>query len=342
MHFLSQLVTALFAAGSGGGRSGSLVRIGSGSDRCYGRQRQRQQFAAGGTTSSTDRDGPEPTIITTCYEVCLSPGCMADGARQTLEKLQALAPPDVIVKAGTCNSICGNGPVVLEPPPGSSSSSSSQSNNKSNKNIVRHRKVSGPKLLDLLFRGSRCEIAPELVDGYGLVVEADDAYAKKEYDRCVELYERAVLVAFGPAKELQMARERAMHRLRDDADANNINNNKRAPLAGLDWLVRARRNEASARLELGDVEAAILAAQAACNLSQNTCPDSFAVLAETYRRKGDAGAELQTLQFYFGLPEPAGDEKMPFQKQNERRELGFRLAKLQREAAAASASSSME
>ena len=47
------------------------------------------------------------------FSVCLSPGCVADGAQATLDKLQALAPPTVVtVEAGTCESLCGSGPIV--------------------------------------------------------------------------------------------------------------------------------------------------------------------------------------------------------------------------------------
>lgn len=88
----------------------------------------------------------EPLNRPSCrrLEVCTSPGCVADGARSTLAKLRALAPPPpspsssssdaatnsnnnengakaqspssagIIVKEGRCASACGSGPVVIE------------------------------------------------------------------------------------------------------------------------------------------------------------------------------------------------------------------------------------
>jgi len=98
---------------------------------------------------------------------------------------------------------------------------------------------------------------------------------------------------------------------------------------GLEWLIRARRNEAIARLDLGDIDGAMLAAQASCNLSRNTSAESFQILAEIYQRRDDKVGELQALKTMFSLP--VDEDKLPFAAQNQRRELGFRLAKLERE-----------
>lgn len=239
------------------------------------------------------------------YEVCLSPACIADGAPQTLERLRAIAPPNVIIKEGTCKSFCGNGPVVLNP---------------TEPRIIRHRKVKGAKLIDLL--AAEGILALEIVEGYDLVLKADDFYAKKNYRQAVELYEKAVDVAFRSAVELQGERDRMQKE---------ESRQTKAPL-GLEWLVRARSNEAMAKLEMGDPNAALLAAQAACNLSRNTNIESFRVLAEIYKRKGDVAAELQTLQTMFALP--IDESTLPFQMQNNRRELRFRLAKLERDPSA--------
>ena len=50
------------------------------------------------------------------YEVCQSPGCLADGSNVALVSMQALvlvAQDDVFVQKGDCVSLCGNGPIVV-------------------------------------------------------------------------------------------------------------------------------------------------------------------------------------------------------------------------------------
>jgi hypothetical protein len=69
-------------------------------------------------SKNMDSEGESKTTVVTTYEVCLSPGCIADGAQVTLQKLQALVPYSsssttrYCVKAGVCQSLCGNGPIV--------------------------------------------------------------------------------------------------------------------------------------------------------------------------------------------------------------------------------------
>jgi hypothetical protein len=259
---------------------------------------------------------PKPTTISkqlTTYEVCLSPGCVADGAQETLEKLQALAPPNVIVKAGSCSSFCGSGPVVL----GSGETTS------------KHRKVSGKKVLELLFPDAG-DMRPsvELVGGYELVLQADQVFSKKDYATAVQLYEQALALAFRPAMVLQTARDQMQRDYIDESSTTAIAVTKQ-PI-GLQWLIRARCNEASAKLELGDVDGALFAAQGACNLSRNTNAASFQVLSHVYQRKKDTAGELQALQTMFALP-VSDESKLSFSEQNRRREFGFRLQKLERE-----------
>jgi len=90
----------------------------------------------------------------------MSPGCVADGSKRTLDKLRALAPPNVDVVPGTCSSLCGNGPIVDVVDAGSGNSHSG-----SNNNYKRHRKVSGNKIFDLLL--SHGDVSSEIVEGYG-------------------------------------------------------------------------------------------------------------------------------------------------------------------------------
>jgi tetratricopeptide (TPR) repeat protein len=246
----------------------------------------------------------------TTYEVCLSPGCVADGAEETLAKMQALAPPNrIIVKSGVCCSLCGNGPVVLD-----------ESNNK------KYRKVSkDEKLVEILFgeEGMNSQQAAVL-EGFNFVSEANDALNRKDYEKAVELYEKGITIGLQPSLDLVATIDTT-----GDDESKEKPCSVVPPTAGsLQWLITARQSEATARLNLGDSDGALLAAQSACELSQNVSPDALEVLHEVYGSKGDAGGELKALRALFGLPEP---EKLTTMQANKRRGLGFRFAKLERE-----------
>lgn len=233
------------------------------------------------------------------FQVCLSPGCVADGAQRTLDKLHAVAPPQAHVTAGTCESLCGNGPIVTQP---------------SNKQKVIHRRISGDALLDLL---NDYAIDPALLEGYDLVAQAQDLFVKKEYQQAIPLYEKGIAMALEPTMALVQLDEQVE------------NQEEVAMPQRLDWLVRAYREEAEARLQVGDKEAALVAANAACDLSNNVDAPSLDVLASVCQACNDATGELKALQAMFALPE---DSKMTREVANRRRTLGFRLAKLEREA----------
>jgi tetratricopeptide (TPR) repeat protein len=282
--------------------------------------------------NNNNRNGEKPATRRcklTTYEVCLSPGCIADGASQTLEKLQALAPPNVIVKAGSCSSMCGNGPVLVV-------YSSSGADDNDDKKVVtkKHRKVSGEKILSLLEGNDENDSGSTgppkaLIEGYELVLQADDLFTKsKDYAQAVQLYEKALAIAFRPAMDLQTARDQMQK-------GEDLSSSTTKQPIGLQWLIRARCNEATCKLQLDDVGGALFAAQGACNLSRNTSAEGLIVLSQVYQQKRDAVAELQALQTMFALPVNEGS-KLSFAQQNQRRELGFRLAKLEREASSSS------
>jgi tetratricopeptide (TPR) repeat protein len=185
-------------------------------------------------------------------EVCLSPGCVADGAKATLEKLQSLAPPDLTVIPGVCCSLCGNGPVVMD-----------QNNNK------KFRRISGQKLLDLLFEEQEMNSQQKaIVGGYDLITQADGMLAANNYQEAVRLYEEASSLAFQPAKELQAARD----------GENGVSEFPTTVVpSGLIWLINAKQREATSRMNMGDKDGAIEAAKLACELSQNASPEAFEV-----------------------------------------------------------------
>ena len=273
---------------------------------------------------------PNPTTTsTTVYEVCLSPGCIADGAEATFQKLQAIAPAGVAVKEGGCSSFCGNGPVVVCP-------SAASSNNKKPK---QYKRVKGKKVLDILLEAQadndseddganslqlQIPIPEALIQGYEMSVEADDALQCKDYEHAVSLYERAHNTAFRAALDMQTARDKAVKDNGDDA----IVSPTGIPV-GLLWLVNARKNEAIARMALGDLDGAVIAAQGSCNIGRNRCPEALETLAAIYEQRGDKSDELQALNNLFELP--VDTASMSRQVENKRRELGFRRDKLQRE-----------
>jgi hypothetical protein len=295
------------------------------------------------------------------YQVCLSPGCVADGAEDTLERFQAMAPPHIIIEAGVCSSLCGNGPVVLMNPPEHGDAAM-----KKKTPAVRHRKVKGDKILELLcappptdhrsrveevpvpvvnplndvqaMRASliatskpvvkACSTAPPdgLVQGYNVAMDADALFLKKSYEDALKLYQQAVQLAFRPAIDLQNSREVLQRRLK--LNTSRSTNKRSTPPPALVWLIRARRNEAICNLRLHLLDDAMLAATAACNLSRNTDADCFQVLAEIYQTKGDSAGELQALQSSFGFP--VDESCLSMQQKNQRRLMRLRLAKLER------------
>lgn len=76
-----------------------------------------------------------------------------------------------------------------------------------------------------------------------------------------------------------------------------------------------------------DLKIALRICRAACDLSGETCSQSFQVLAKMYESLGDPTNELDALKRMFAVPLEV--DNMPTAAvQNERRELGFRLHRL--------------
>jgi len=231
---------------------------------------------------------------TKSYEICISPGCVADGADQLLSKMQAFAPSNISVKPGDCCSLCGNGPIVLE----------------GNK---KYRKVSDVKLVELLFGEEGMTSEQQAVfDAFNLVVEAGEFLKQRNYEQAIALYGKGIELGLEPALSL-----------------GNVAPDNDAPSQALQWLVGARQDEATAKLNMGDIGGAIDSAKSARDLSKESSLEALEILQESYAKQGDSIAELEALRTYFGLPEP---EKMTTMQANKRRNLGFRLQKLEREA----------
>lgn len=281
----------------------------------------------GSKSSSNPQQQPHPTVCPITLSVCVSPACASSGAIATLDKLRAFAPAHATVQAGTCISVCSYGPIVIE-------SKAPQPNeaavNHQKYAITKHRRVRAEdrdKILHFLQEISpQTPPPPAVVEGYELAMQAQQLYRKREYQAAVDLYERVVALSFRAAVDWQAQRDRLQHQWQHAASiqasqspsGSSSSSNKSqlskpmasvspststrsSPPVALEWLIRARRHQALCLLELGDIQASMLAAQAACNLSRNACPLSCLVLAQVYRKKGDAAGEYIALQTMFAL-----------------------------------------
>mmetsp|Transcript_2892 Transcript_2892/g.4671 ORF Transcript_2892/g.4671 Transcript_2892/m.4671 type:complete len:243 (+) Transcript_2892:41-769(+) len=219
-------------------------------------------------------------------EVCLSPGCVADGAQSSLDKLQALAPFTVV--EGGCESLCGKGPVVI----------SSNCEDVDQKKIV-HKRIAGSSLVQLL-EDLEANVPTELVQGYELMENANEAAAAKSFEKAIPLFEEGIRMALEPAK---------------------------AHGGSLTWLGRALRSLATCQLATFQKEAALQAIQQATDLDPSDA-ESWDVQAQVCEALKDSQGECNALQAYFALP--TADE-LERTVANRRRTLGFRLQKLERE-----------
>ena len=282
---------------------------------------------------------PPPSIVH--LQVCLSPACTADGAQATLEKMQALAPANVIVEAGACVSLCGSGPVVQQEAVISKVESSKQQPQQQ-QGPLKHKRIDNTDKIFKLLYPSPEDVPTDLIRGYELVEQGDVEFSKEQFAKAVELYESAVNVAFRSAVELenqrdaifeyrkQLERKQGPNQGRSSSPSFNASTT-RVPV-GLEWLIRARRNEASCKLKLNDINGAMLAAQASCNLSRNTSAESFLVLAEVYRNEEENEGlvgECQALEKVLSLWKD--ESKLTFAQKNKRRLANIRLQKVQKD-----------
>lgn len=279
---------------------------------------------------SSPGDSASVTVIpTTCLEVCLSPGCVADGAQETLEKLKALAPPDRIrIVPGGCVSGCGKGPIVRE------LQDKEGPGKKKNVNVI-HRRVGAVNgcetlLTSLLNDSGDSEdkdgddltntIPPKLIEGYDSVVQAHDTMKKKDFVAAASLYSKGIQLA-GP-----IATKNNYFPCEDREEKSTS-----ITPVHLEWLVKAYCSQAEAYLQTKDLENAYESACEACSLSQNSdflCLDTLSVVCQA---KKDSEGEFKALQTYFALDTDVEEHLLPRDVANRRRELGFRLAKLERE-----------
>ena len=252
-----------------------------------------------------------------------------------LDCLSALSSPGIDVCKGPCISLCGSGPVV------------EVCNNIEDTTSVKKKRIKGSKsILSLLNELKSDEedggeimkpyMFDRLVMGYELAQDANDMYKAKDYEKAVELYEDAIQNGRKPAMILQEARQAA-----------NIDN-KEYHDRGIEWLVSAFKNCCRARLMLKEVDNARRDAFASTVFSQNMDPDAHECLAEVCAASSDKMGELQAIKAAIGqyerleeelsTPLPGADAparaeaaKKKSYVSGRKRELGFRIVKLERE-----------
>mmetsp|Transcript_26872 Transcript_26872/g.57147 ORF Transcript_26872/g.57147 Transcript_26872/m.57147 type:complete len:320 (-) Transcript_26872:100-1059(-) len=270
--------------------------------------------------------------------VCQSPGCKDDGAMSTFDCLSAMAPPGLDVVKGVCVSLCGSGPVV------------ELCDDIDDMAPIKKKRVKGrEKILSLLDEcvtekdegedtvpALKPYMHDRLMNGYELALEANEAYAAKDYQLAVDLYTDAIQSGRKPAMILQEAR----------SASSDINSGQF--LEGVQWLVTSFKNSCRSRLILKDIDGARRDAFAATVFSQNCDGDAHECVAEVSAASSDALGEMQAiksailqyerLEEEYSKPLPGADAPARAEAVKKRshasarkRELGFRVSKLERE-----------
>jgi hypothetical protein len=281
--------------------------------------------------------------------------------------MQALAPPHVTVESGNCHSICGQGPVVTNTASSHTitrrvlansdkllqllllfdESSSEESNDNDDEKEEEE--------LD-------SSVVPTvLLQGYDLVQQGHKALEKKLYAEALKYYEQGMALASDVALQRQAIRNNLLAAIKDDpsTDTNGtVSSHDDTSLVA--WLVLAQCGVTQARLATKDVAGALASAQLAWEWSQHTHLPALELLIQIYRLLKQHSDEYQAIEQYLTLTTSnrQDDElvnrkrqasppllSMPLvlvtkqQQQKERdrvamvvRELGFRKAKLQRDA----------
>ena len=228
----------------------------------------------------------------TQIQVCVSPGCKADGAVEALDKLKALCPPSVLVEPGKCESLCGKGPILVRNPD-------------TKKQLLKYMK--DDKLVkfvnELLTEDSAdAEVPSSLVEGYELVRQGLEAIQKRRNNNHAE----------------------AIPLLRQGIDV--ATESAKAYGADLGWMAKAHCALAECLLAVRQKDEALEAIQTALVLSPED-GHAYDVLSQVCQAQKDNEGEYRALKALFDLPE---DPNPPRAIANRRRELGFRFASLQR------------
>ncbi len=257
------------------------------------------------TTERFSAAADDDESSTKTLDVCMSPGCVADGAETTLLKLRALSSSceeSTTISRGVCCSLCGNGPVAMDQGSGK-----------------KHRKITNnQKILDLLGIDSK-NLDPNqaaILEGIDLCLKGDQDFQRRNYKGASQSY----------AQGIEKGMTAAIAVGGDD------------PVA-LEWVVKALCNEGTCKVKTADMDGAILSAGTAYQLSQKRSAESLEVLQEAYQAKKQTKEELEALQALFCLYQeeeetqkglkPARRKRVTPMEANKRRSLEFRLTQLE-------------
>jgi hypothetical protein len=252
-------------------------------------------------------------------EVCLSPGCLADGAQVTLLKLQALlsdgASTTTVVK-GVCCSLCGNGPVVV---------------------LNGNRKIrqvnSNDKILKLLTLDQNDDVDVIVLSRFQSILQSFELIEQAR----VSVKSKDFVVG---TKLLQQGVDLGMSQFIRD----------KYSLTQVSYLIEALKEQTFALLQLLATKDAVDAAQRSVDIIRNSSDQiddddearmvlclSLECLQEALEACNNGvpmidtevlAQEFEVLQELMRLPEPKGMSSIQLVK---RRSLGFRLQKLERE-----------
>jgi hypothetical protein len=231
--------------------------------------------AADGPDGDDDDNKATPAAAAASHaivEVCLSPGCRADGAQATLVKLRALSATAMgptmggtegggpTVRGGACCSLCGNGPVVTVTVTTSGSGEGSGSGN-----CKKFRKVSSNERLLQVLRSasSDANTRDEDEDGNGDGRGRPPSASQRTVLQALDLFDGARMDESkgdheGAADKYQRGRDVGLSVIVDGADSTPV------------WLIQAGVAHARCLLRIGHPDKAVLAAQAAVNLASAT------------------------------------------------------------------------
>jgi len=235
-----------------------------------------------------------PFLFAAKVEVCISPGCVADGAQKTLAKLKALAPPSkVCVENGKCQSLCGKGPVLIQ-------------QEDSSERRVNFKYMKDEKLIPFLescVDDDDWSIPNDLLEGYDLVAEGMELFTKKKYNEASLQLKQGIKQALAPAQSYG---------------------------GDMEWLVQAHQSLADSLLQQQQQQQQNVAAMDAIQVAIQLDPKdgtSYEILARICQANKDEKGECEALEtLLLELPEPVNP---PRDVSNRRRELGFRLKSLQ-------------
>lgn len=259
-------------------------------------------------------------------EVCVSPGCLADGAENTFAKLKALAHPSICIREGKCESLCGKGPVLIQNPDEEGRIGSSGRHVK-RKLVLKY--MSGDKIVSFLeglmilddegvpadnnAKENRRIIPDSLMKGYDLVEEGLDKFSQKLYGDASQLLKEGIDIGFQPAKEFG---------------------------GNMEWMIVAHQTLAESLLETkqlcenkNDDDHLLDSALTYITEALALKPEDeklYEVLGAIYQARNDLDGEYRAMRAMFDLPQ-MNSPNPPREVALRRRTLRFRLQKLEKE-----------